>query len=190
MSASYSDNPANIRPKKSMVKPLCPELGSMKFKYVWERFAFNLANSKPLWKYFCEIMKTHDANPAIVCSTRPLLVAAYSCDLDCAVLIRYPDEFVNRFGLKQKMKLLSVNSYDQMKLDDVVPGPRSSGLWGSFLPRIANFLSDDEQMIKRKINGFSLDVWDRVWECGVEYAKRFPHHARGPNPLVLETTEY
>ena len=190
MGSSFSDNPAKIRPTKSMVKPLCPELGSMKPGYIWQRFAFNLANSKPLWKYFREIMEKHDANPAIVCSVKPLLVAAYSCDLDCAVLIRYPDEFVQRFGLKPKMRLLSVNSYDEMKLEDCVPGPRNSGNWGSFLPRIANFLSDDEAAIKRRMNTFSEDTWDRVYPCAVEYAKRFPHRARGPNPLVLEMVEY
>lgn len=190
MSDSFSDNPAGIRPTKSMVKPLCPEIGSMKLGYIWKRFIFNLANSKPLWKYFCEVMETHDANPAMVCSVKPLLVAAYSCDLDCAVLIRYPDEFVKRFNLQPKMRLLSVNSYDVEKMADCVPGPRNSGLWGAFQPRIANFLSDDVKAIQRRMNSFSQTQWERVYPCAVEYAKRFPHQARGSNPLIIEMVEY
>ncbi len=190
MNGSYSTSPARIKPKKSMVKPLCPQIGSMHPKYIWQRFVFNLGYSTPMWKAFCQIMNNGDSNPAVVCNLQPLLVAAYSFDCDCAVLIRYPDDFAQKFKLQKGSRLLSVNTYSEDSEPDVVQGSRSSRNWGAFQPRIANFLTEDVKSVQRRMNDFSLDIWDYVYQCGVEYAKRFPHQARSANPMFLEYVKY
>lgn len=188
---SYSDNPVNIKPSKKKVKALSPELGSWSPKYIWRRFAYNLAFSRPLWKDFAEAFRLGDANPALVVSVKPLLVAAYAFELDCAVLLRFPDEFVERYRLRPKMQLLASNTYVSDEPGrDILPGARSSGAWTDFLPKICEFCSDDAQAMARRRNAFTAEQWSRVWECAVEYAKRFPHVARDGNPASINFVQY
>ena len=188
---AYSSNPVNVKPTKKKVKALSPEIGSWSPKFIWRRFAYNLAYSRPLWKDFAEAFRNGDANPALVVATKPLLVAAYSFDLDCAVLLRFPDEFVQQYRLQQKTRLVASNTYvDDKPGRDISPGPRNTGRWLDFLPKICEFCSDDVQGTARRRNGFSPEHWSRAWDCAVEYAKRFPHTARDGNPASITFTQY
>src|SRR5579884_1143605 len=52
-----------------------------------------------------------DTRAAVVISTDPLLVAAYSDDLDCVVVLKFPAEFVDEYQLHVGSRLLTVNLY-------------------------------------------------------------------------------
>ena len=187
---AVSDSPGRIIPKKSMVKAICPEIGSLKPKYVWGRFVFNLGFGAPMWKVFRHDMWNGDSNPALVVSIKPLLVAAYSFDCDATVLIRFPDEFVERFQLRTKSRLFSVNMYSEEPEEDVALGPMNTGRWRSFMPRIANFLTDNKMALAQRTAQFSDDKWERVWEQAVQYAANRPHRARSANPMIVEFVNY
>jgi hypothetical protein len=72
-----------------------------------------------------------DCNPAVVVSTLPLCVAAYTIDIDTVVLLSFPDTFVLDYGLTLGSRLISVNTYRFKPLvRDVVPGPNAGDTFG------------------------------------------------------------
>ncbi|WP_243158033.1 hypothetical protein [Aminipila terrae] len=57
-----------------------------------------------------------DSQPAIVLSIQPLLIAAYSDELDCIAMLNYPQEYVKEFNIEEKMRLLTINTYGECHL--------------------------------------------------------------------------
>jgi len=70
-----------------------------------------------------------DANPAMVVGVKPdaLFVAAYSADIDCVVLLRFPVEFAIDQQLKAGSRLIALNSYEKKSeiAADLKPGAES-----------------------------------------------------------------
>ena len=67
-----------------------------------------------------EKIKAHiyygDSQPAVVISLKPLIVAAYSEDLDCILPLKFPNKFVKNYKLKEKSRLLTINIYTTKKI--------------------------------------------------------------------------
>lgn len=91
---------------------------------------------------FEEYLAQGDSRAAMVVSLEPLVVAALSDDLDAAVLLRFPPELASRYELAVGSRLLTVNTYTEMKgvqsgklffAVDVVPGPHRRA-WSNFAP--------------------------------------------------------
>jgi len=75
-------------------------------------------------KYIKENLKYGDSQPAIVMSKKPLVVAAYSEDIDCVALLKFPDEYAEMYNLDIKSRLISINTYWQEETfqNDILPG--------------------------------------------------------------------
>ena len=130
-----------------------------------------------------------DANPGIVASIRPeLIVSAYSGDIDCVVLLRFPsqaaDQLIAEHGLKPGQRLISLNSYrdDPNIAPDLVPGPRYSN-WTNYNPWIAEFLADDRERIADLHEQINEGFWQRCREMTVAAVKKRPLRPRDGRPL-------
>ncbi|MFO0693767.1 MAG: hypothetical protein U0230_09455 [Polyangiales bacterium] len=114
-----------------------------------------------------EYLQLGDSQPAKVVSLDPLVVSVYSVDLDAAMLVRYPNEFVARYGLEHGTRLVSVNVYWIYRREsdgapffpvDVSPGPGYSG-WSDFMPLIADFLCEDQQAVEERRASIGDSEW-------------------------------
>lgn len=130
------------------------------------------------WLYF------GDCNPAIVVSTKPVVVAAYSYDIDCVAFLLYSSYYSRKYKLEVGMRMLSVNTYGDWKIQqsDIVRGERASGPWNAYRPLIGDFLSDDLEIIKRKKESINEEYWERCRELAEEYPKVFPDTYRFGDP--------
>jgi hypothetical protein len=106
---------------------------------------------------------------ALVVSTSPLVVAVYGEDLDASVLLRFPSSFVERYGLSVGKRLVAVNSFLDVRADggevlyavDLIPGPGRTN-WSSFTPCIAEFLSDETDLIEARRREIPEKEWAAV----------------------------
>lgn len=125
-----------------------------------------------------------DSQPAIVISRQPLIVAAYSEDIDCVVLLKFPDEYANIYGLEVRSKLITVNTYGKEEdfQHDILPGDNCDYTWTSFNPFIAEFLTDDLDILTHKKEQISNEFWDYVYDLAIEYQIRNPNVWRDGRP--------
>ncbi|MCY2963255.1 MAG: hypothetical protein NT069_06305 [Planctomycetota bacterium] len=106
-----------------------------------------------------------DANPAVVVSLNPLIVAAYSPDIDNVMLLRLPDELVEGMNgiepLSLGTRLVTCNTYGRLAPDecDIPAGPLSSGAWSSCVCVIADLISDDRKRLEELKHSFTSQAW-------------------------------
>lgn len=119
-----------------------------------------------------------DTNPAIVVSLKPLLVAAYSFDLDAVVILTFPDEYVKQYQLEMHSHLISVNVYYTRKAHmDIYYGKYYSA-WADFGPTIVNFLTDDTNRLKDLVEAMPKCLWVHVQSLAEEYLSKHPRFSR------------
>jgi hypothetical protein len=130
---------------------------------------------------FAEHLRLGDSRAAVVVSIAPLVVAAYSSDLDACVLATHPSSLVEKHGLEVGSRLLTVNIYarvspksggERLYAADLLPGPARTG-WSNFTPLIADFLSDDGPRIEARKRAIAEKEWQRLEECARERIARF-----------------
>jgi hypothetical protein len=142
-------------------------------------------NARHYREVIAEHMLLGDSRAAVVMSAYPLLVAAYSDDLDCAAVLLFHSRLTDLYRLDVGARLLTVNTYERG--DAVAPdlwrGPAAASPWTNFMPVIADFVSDDSGRIEYRKRQISAREWRRAWECGEEYRRRNPLSARDGRPL-------
>jgi hypothetical protein len=126
-----------------------------------------------------------DSRAAVVVSVAPLLIAAYTDELDCVALIRFPQELAQLYGLEVGSRLLTVNGYvrDEGVAKDLIPGPASYHRYGNFIPLIAEFLSEDGPRIEFRKQEIAEPEWQRARELGDAYLSRPGLRYRDGRPL-------
>jgi len=109
-----------------------------------------------------------DSRAATVVSPSPLLVAAYSDELDCVAILAFPQEFQRRFNLRTRSRLLTVNTYFYLPdvASDLSLGPGNMNRYGNFYPLIAEFLSEDVDRIAARKAEIPESEWSRCAELG------------------------
>lgn len=111
-----------------------------------------------------------DAQPAEVIRLEPLIIAAHTDELDCVALLRVnptaADILIERHQLHVGSRLLAVNTYyrtgSELQQTDVIQGPKARGVWGAFVPQIADFLSEDADLLARMKARISEAEWAMV----------------------------
>jgi hypothetical protein len=127
-----------------------------------------------------------DSTAALVIDAQKAVVAVYSVDMDCVVLLQFAPAVAAEHGWQVGTRLLSVNMYSHSRFGvakDLIPGPAWSRVWGNFHPLIANILSDDQTRIQQRTNELSERVWARTQEC-VEKALKARIQPRDGRPLL------
>ncbi len=133
-------------------------------------------------------LKHGDTRAAVVMRLQPLLVAAYTDELDCVTLLKFPQSLVREFDLSVGSRLLTCNYYhaeDELPAD-MKPGSGDTGCWTNFHPIIADFLSDDQDQIERRKREIAEDEWARCNDMGKGYLRHFGEWARDGNPLFSD----
>jgi len=125
----------------------------------------------------------------MVVSTNPLLVAAYTDEMDCIALLQFPDALVPQYHLTVGQRLLTVNLYafGQVLVRDLEHGPASYHRYTNFRPYIAEFLSDDLTRIETRKTQISEAEWVRTSRCAQDYLAKHGKKARDGRPMYCET---
>ena len=121
-----------------------------------------------------------DTQPAWVVSTEPLLIAAYSDEMDAVVMLRFPSELAGKYDLMEGTRLTTSNWYfggDRIA-PDIFVGEGYLRNWTDFMPIVQLFLGKRDDRICAKTTLFDEDVWATVSERAEEYRYQHPDLCR------------
>ena len=122
-------------------------------------------------------LREGDARAAVVVTTAPLIVAAYTDELDAVALLAFPDDLARQYSLRPGSRLLTINSY-QIGEDiesDLVLGAGNSGNYRNFMPVIGDFVSANvPRLTKRK-----SEIAEGEWQRTIDLANEAMNRARG-----------
>jgi hypothetical protein len=124
---------------------------------------------------FTEWLLHGDSRAAIVVQTTPdILVAVYTDEFDCVVILRFPEFVAPWYPLSNGTRLLTINTYENGEVveTDLYPGPGTLNRYSNVHPIIAEFLSDDIPQIEKRKAEISEDEWARTAELAQEYMAR------------------
>jgi hypothetical protein len=170
--SSYASHPGRMKATPRRVRLLRPELFGLRH-WLGQLFGKE-AEDDP--NDLLERLSYHlwhgDSRAAVVVSVRPLLVAAYSDELDAVAMLHFPRVLVRLHSLREGSRLLTVNSYVEVPASDLTPGPNQTGHYGDFSPRIADFLSEDAGRLQERKAEIAEEEWQRCAELGRQYLVR------------------
>ncbi len=176
---SRASDPGQIWLSRAKLKLLRPDLFGFRafFRWFWSSF--------PQLTYIGEQLQHGDSRAARVVSTSPLLVAAYTDELDCVAMLRFPDAFREVYGLTVGSRLLTVNTYKRGRAydSDLILGPNRFERWVGFHPIIAEFVSDDLPRIEARKAQITEEEWARTASLGAGYLAAKPGIARDGRPV-------
>lgn len=110
-----------------------------------------------------------DARAAVVVHDDPIVVAAYTDELDCVVLLVFDPSSIPRLvNVRMGARLLTVNNYgdEGAPAADLSPGPRATGRYTNYLPIIADFICRDGAGLAARKKAISTDEWSRCKDLG------------------------
>jgi hypothetical protein len=140
------------------------------------------------WKeYVAENLRRGDCDAAVVVSDNPFRVAAYARELDCVALLSFSGQLASKYNLPVGSRLLAVNIYLEWNFflpEDLHPGPGQTGKYRNFAPLIAEFLTDDAELIRQKKSEIADAEWRHAEALGGEYLKQEGGKARDGRPLL------
>lgn len=126
-----------------------------------------------------------DSRAAVVVCLEPVLVAAYTDELDCIAMLRFPGVLARTHSLYLGQRLLTVNRYRgpaQPVAPDLEHGPASLRNYRNFQPLIANFLVEDSPRLAERIAEIDEAEWQRTATLAQQYLSRFGTAARDGRP--------
>lgn len=180
---SFASDPGYVELSERKLRRLCPGLYASRWNLLGkidERMGWRAAE-----RLSCADQLVHgDSRAAVVVSTSPLLVAAYTDELDCVALLRFPDGLATEMGLDVGSRLLTVNRYVPRGpfARDLENGPASHHRYKNFIPIIADFLSDDAERLTLRKSRIDEEEWERTWMLGQRSLKQHGAAARDGRP--------
>ena len=146
-----------------------------------------------------------DSRAAMVIGLDPLLIAAFSWELDTIADIIFKEQatphpeygewyprglashLIRRYNLKMGSRLLTVNAYKR-RAEEMAPdlrlGPRARGIYGNFAPYIADFLTDDMVRVSERKRQIPEEEWQRVYQYSLELTVNREFRPRDGRPRV------
>jgi hypothetical protein len=183
---THASSPGSISVSNVKLKLLRPDLFGLN-NWV-KRKIKTMRNGFDEMREIQEHLLYGDSQPAVVISIEPLLIAAYSEDIDCVVLLHFPEKYVEIYNLEEGSKLISINTYlrGEYFQSDITPGPNCHYTWRGFIPYIADFLTDDFEILENKKDEIDEDHWEYVYVLGIEYLKEFPNVWRDGRQILFK----
>lgn len=178
---SAASNPGGLILAPEKLRRFHPELYS-KWSFLWRK----LSRAQDYYRiHLSEHLLYGDSRAALVVCVEPLLVAAYTDELDCIALLAFPTELVSEYGLAVGSRLLTVNLYELglHPVADLENGPASYHRYANFFPLIAEFLSYNIGRIENRKVAITEEEWARTAECARAYLARHGSIARDGRPL-------
>lgn len=176
---SYASEPGNIHISDEKWNEVAWLLGLNFF----EKLRYNRNR-----KYIDDYIFRGDSQPAVVMSTSPLIISAYSDEMDAVMLLRFPDVLAEKYGIEPGTRLTTSNTYSMFAdysrvkpeyvADDIIPGKKFSGQYFDFRPIVTIFLSDDMDIIEQHTNHVPEQLWEYVEKLSRRYYESFPDRFR------------
>ncbi len=184
-----ASDPGGVHMSKRKLRRFRPELFGIRSLFFRLLFSEAEGSAREMRQMMHDHLYYGDSRAAVVLSTTPLLVAAYTDELDAVAVLRFDQHFVGEYGLYVGSRLLTVNTYstDVSESTDLHPGVNALGNWQAFWPFIADFLTDDLDRVENRKREISEKEWKRTEELGREYLTRYRHLPRDGNPLFSST---
>lgn len=115
-------------------------------------------------EYWENRVRTGDGTAAAVVNLSPLVIAAFSDEIDHVVLLEFPEHFIEMHSLKLGKKLLTVNYYTMLGplASDLVYGPDSRRFYFNFEPIIADFMVSDRQQLANRKKEIEPELWQNL----------------------------
>ena len=116
-----------------------------------------------------EQLQSGDSRAAVVIDADEGIVAAYTDELDCTVLLKFDARIARANAWQAGTRLLAVNAYTpkaQGIARDLDLGPKQMGNWGNFRPLIADLLTDDHTRLAAAKQAIAEDEWSRAQRMG------------------------
>ena len=169
-----AENPSNVKLKYKKFYQV-RKLACHGFK---EEYAFDMST-----QYLANVLMGCDTQPAIVYSAAPLIISAYSDEMDAVIFLRYPDELAAAYGLKAGDRLVTACDYvDNGKkvAADIFPGAGFTGFYSNMIPVVQLFFAGKKQIlfaggddeIRARVSIFDEERWKHVEKLTEEYALR------------------
>lgn len=180
---TYASSPGNITISKRKLRQLRPDLYGIKAKInaVVDTITIGFSQKRKIKEHIFY----GDSQPAVVMSGEPLIIAAYSDDIDCVVMLKFDNKYSKIYNLQRGDRLICINTYMRGAeyQQDIIVGPNNTNTWFGYSPIIAEFISDDIHIIETKKDEIDEDLWNYVYNLGLEYTKLHPGVARSGKPL-------
>jgi hypothetical protein len=110
-----------------------------------------------------------DGRAAVVVDAARAVVASYTDELDCVVLLKFDPALALAHGWRDGSRLLSANSYLSRAggvAPDLRPGPGDEGRWGNVWPLVADLLTDDDAALAARKQAIAEPEWERTLQLG------------------------
>lgn len=186
---SYASNPLSLRMSDTKLRRLCPSLYCLSGPLGFLRCSLGDGWGR---RFFIRDMLVHgDSRAAVVVSLSPFLVACYCDDLDGVCVLQFCGDLAAEHGLRRGDHLLTVlNSNSILRrraqpneiAPDLVQGIYANPYYVNFWPLIAEFLSDDMDVIAARKERISEEEYARCRSLGDEHIRRFQGAARDGRP--------
>lgn len=134
-----------------------------------------------------EHLRYGDTQPAIVVSTKPLIISSYSDELDCVVMLKYDEKIKEKYNLNIGNRLVTINLYSyETNNSDLIIGENVTCEFKDVLPIVGLFLSDDEEKCNRKVYEVENKLWTVLQEKTLQYLKEKPNIYREGFDYLLQ----
>lgn len=169
---SVASSSGGVFPSREKLKFLQPELYSptLWFLHLLKHPVAQNPVARSFWHTrIPEQLAFGDSRAAVVVSTNPLIIAAYTDELDCVALLRFDQKVCEKYDLKLGTRLITINTYSPLDCGlapDLEVGPNDLGRWGNFAPFIADFLTDNHNRLQIRKSEIAPHEWQRAEELG------------------------
>jgi len=172
--STVASDPGGVQIADARLKRLCPDLfGAGRLKTEHRQYR----------EYLARHMALGDSRAAVVVALDPILVAAYTSELDCVAVLAFPSQVVDQ-PLVVGTRLLTVNTYHRGDFDqlDIDPGPRRADRWVGFHPVIADFICANPDVVEHRKREIDDAEWQRTLDLGIAYLAQHPGKYRNGAP--------
>ena len=182
---SPASHPLDVSLSLNKLRVLSPELFQMK-----PAMDCPCCNGRHFPRVMLEVvgiqLSMGDSQPALVVESNPLRVAAYSDEFDAIVIVALPVlPGLPRFAPGDR--LIAINTYGPRAdrateyAPDLSPGEGWSRAWWTFAPHVAEFYTDDLELLDERKREIPEELWARVAELVRNH--RPTHADRDGRPL-------
>lgn len=166
---TYADHPGRVKLSKRKLrqvkKLVCTSFGETLF------FHLRIPAVK-------EYVAYGDTQPACVMSVSPLVISAYSDEMDAVVMLRFPDALAQQYKLSSGDRLVTVNTYRWLEGYEIAPdifvGEHFLQRYSDFQPIVPLFICKNETPVQEKCRLFDEETWETVTQKSRQYAAEHP----------------
>lgn len=189
---THASDPGHIALSDALLRRFHPELYTPLAKFCARIPRFLRVDDFILTARWRDLIAEHvalgDSRAALVMTTDPLVVAAYTDELDCVALLQFEPWVQQQFHLQPFDRLLTVNTYGSFTgpgvAPDLIAGPRQCRRYTQFWPIIADFLTENQARLRVRKQEIAEDEWERTRSLAERKLARPPVQLRDGRPRL------